>query len=131
MLSRGQKLIQGLAQSRSEQILASGQDFAEIAAEYGPFDLTMLEIGAFHLLWADIHIGPYGAARSFQAMGSHGLLMPIHWGRFDLALYAWEQPIERMIALASQDAALKLWSPIPGKPTEVEANVPLLAERWR
>ncbi len=31
--------------------------FETIAAEYGPFDLTMLEVGAFNELWKDIHLG--------------------------------------------------------------------------
>lgn len=105
--------------------------FVEIDAEYGPFDLTMLEIGAFDPLWADIHMGPDGAARSFHAMGGHGLLMPIHWGLFDLALHAWRQPIERMLQLAEQDENLKLWSPLPGAPTDVHAHTGLLSEWWR
>jgi L-ascorbate metabolism protein UlaG (beta-lactamase superfamily) len=85
------------------------EGFAEIGQEFGPFDLTMLEIGAFHPLWADIHMGPDGAARTFQALGGTGLLMPIHWGLFDLALHAWREPIERIFSLPN----LKLWSPNP------------------
>ena len=105
--------------------------FAEIGAMYGPFDLSMLEIGAFDPLWADIHMGPDGAARSYKAMGSDGLLMPIHWGLFDLALHGWREPIERLYALADQDESLKLWSPLPGTPTEVYANAGLRTEWWR
>jgi L-ascorbate metabolism protein UlaG (beta-lactamase superfamily) len=101
--------------------------FAEIGRAYGPFDLTMLEIGAFHPLWADIHMGPDGAARSFEAMGGHGLLMPIHWGLFDLALHAWRQPIESISAIEG----LKLWSPSPGAPTEVVPGAEVRSEWWR
>src|SRR6202034_2153782 len=60
------------------------EGFAEIGAAYGPFDVTMLEIGAFNELWKDIHMGPDGAAKAFAAIGGAGLLMPIHWGLFDL-----------------------------------------------
>jgi L-ascorbate metabolism protein UlaG (beta-lactamase superfamily) len=101
--------------------------FPEIADTYGPFDLTMLEIGAFDPLWADIHMGPDGAARTFRAMGSKGLLMPIHWGLFDLALHAWRQPIERICAIEG----LKIWAPEPGLPTEVVAGVEVRSEWWR
>jgi len=97
------------------------EGIAEIAAQYDGFDLTMLEIGAFNELWADIHLGPDGAARAFEAMGGNGragLLMPIHWGLFNLALHGWRQPIERLTALASQKN-LGLWAPRPGEPTEV------------
>ena len=69
--------------------------FREIGESLGPFDLTMLEIGAADPLWADIHMGPEGAIRSFRALGGQGLLMPIHWGLFDLALHPWQQPIKQ------------------------------------
>jgi L-ascorbate metabolism protein UlaG (beta-lactamase superfamily) len=81
--------------------------FREIGESFGPFDLIMLEIGASDPLWADVHMGPEGAVRSFRALGTHGLLMPIHWGLFDLALHHWKQPIENVFAVQT----LKLWSP--------------------
>jgi L-ascorbate metabolism protein UlaG (beta-lactamase superfamily) len=95
------------------------EGFGEIAARYQGFDLTMLEIGAFHPLWAAIHLGPDHAARAFEAMGAGaGLMMPIHWGLFNLALHAWKQPVERMLELADEKG-IKLWLPEPGAPTEV------------
>jgi L-ascorbate metabolism protein UlaG (beta-lactamase superfamily) len=103
--------------------------FAEIGATYGPFDLTMLEIGASNQLWIDIHMGPDGAAKAFAELGASGLLMPIHWGLFDLALHAWHQPIERMIELADA-AGVHLWSPEPGRPTEVVPGQPLRSSWW-
>ncbi len=101
--------------------------FQEIAQTYGPFDLTMLEIGAFDPLWADIHMGPDGAVRTFRTMGSRGLMMPIHWGLFDLALHAWRQPIERVFAMED----LKIFSPEPGLPTEVADGSEVRSEWWR
>ena len=106
------------------------EGFEEIAAKFGPFDLTMLEIGAYNELWKEIHLGPDNAARAFQAMGGHGLLMPIHWGLFDLALHGWKQPIERLKAIA-ENAGLALWSPAPGLPTEVVSKQPLLDTWWQ
>jgi L-ascorbate metabolism protein UlaG (beta-lactamase superfamily) len=97
--------------------------FTEIAAQYGPFDLTMLEIGAFNELWKDIHMGPDGAAQAYAALGGPeraGLLMPIHWGLFDLALHAWRQPIERITKIAGE-RGWKLFVPEPGLPTVVAA----------
>ena len=101
--------------------------FRDIGEEYGPFDLTMLEIGASDPLWIDIHMGPEGAVRSFRALGGHGLLMPIHWGLFDLALHPWQQPIETITAAEG----LKLWSPTPGVPTEVTRDQELRSDWWR
>jgi L-ascorbate metabolism protein UlaG (beta-lactamase superfamily) len=109
--------------------------FHEIGAQFGPFDLAMLEIGAFDPLWADIHMGPEGAVRSFHALGEHlnghlreqGLFMPIHWGLFDLALHHWRQPIEKIWLVEG----LKLWSPTPGVPSDVTAGEELRSEWWR
>jgi L-ascorbate metabolism protein UlaG (beta-lactamase superfamily) len=101
--------------------------FGEIGEGFGPFDVTMLEIGASNLLWADIHMGPEGAVRSFCALGGHGLLMPIHWGLFDLALHTWRQPIESVVAVPD----LKLWSPTPGVPTEVVRGQEIRSDWWR
>jgi len=95
--------------------------FAEIGQQYGPFDLTMLDTGAYDELWKDIHMGPDGAAKAFAAMGASKLLMPIHWGLFDLALHSWRQPIERTIELADEFGT-RLWIPEPGVPTEVVAE---------
>lgn len=101
--------------------------FREIGEHFGAFDLTMLEIGASNPLWADIHMGPDGAVRSFRALGSYGLLMPIHWGLFDLALHHWKQPIEKIWPAPD----LKLWSPTPGVPSDVITGEELRSEWWR
>jgi L-ascorbate metabolism protein UlaG (beta-lactamase superfamily) len=101
--------------------------FREIGETFGPFDLTMLEIGASNPLWADIHMGPEGAVRSFRALGGQGMLMPIHWGLFDLALHPWQQPIESIVAVED----LKLWCPTPGVPTEVVRGEEIRSNWWR
>jgi L-ascorbate metabolism protein UlaG (beta-lactamase superfamily) len=101
--------------------------FGEIGAHYPGFDLVMLEIGAFHPLWGVIHLGPDNAARAFEALCPSGsLMMPIHWGLFNLALHAWKQPVERMLEVADEKG-IKLWLPEPGAPTEVNGE---LRSRW-
>ena len=106
------------------------EGFAEIGTAYGPFDLTMLEIGAFSELWESIHLGPEGAARAFTALGGQGLMMPIHWGLFDLALHGWRQPMEQMLEIAEKQG-IRLWAPEPGRPTEVVTGVEVRSDWWR
>ena len=105
------------------------EGFGEIGSAYPGFDLVMLEIGAYNELWKDIHLGPDGAAKAFQAIGSGGLLMPIHWGLFDLALHGWRQPIDRLIEISDSER-LKLWLPQPGEPTEVVAGRERRSRWW-
>jgi L-ascorbate metabolism protein UlaG (beta-lactamase superfamily) len=78
------------------------RDFEDIRARVlqdGAFDLVMLEIGAFHEAWGDIHLGPANALEAHRMLGG-GTLLPVHWGTFDLALHAWDEPAETLAALA-------------------------------
>lgn len=80
---------------------------------YGSFDIAMLEIGASNPLWKDIHMGPDHAADAFLALNAN-LLMPIHWGLFNLAFHTWTQPIERILELSVQKN-IPLLVPQPGE----------------
>lgn len=100
--------------------------FKEIGDNYGPFDLTMLEIGAYGQYWPDIHMGPDNASDAHLALKGK-LMMPIHWGTFNLAPHAWYEPIERLLRIAKLKN-IRLFIPEPGKPTEVTG--PLNSEWW-
>ena len=104
--------------------------YKAIGALYGPFDLTLLEIGAFDVRWKELHLGPDGAAQAFFDLGGKGLLMPVHWGLFNLGLHGWRQPIERMRAVAAEQG-IALLSPEPGRPTEVVAEQPVFSDWWK
>jgi len=101
--------------------------FQTIGAAYGPFDLTMLEIGAYGKNWPDIHMGPDHASNAHIALQGN-LMMPIHWGTFNLALHDWFEPIERLEQIAKQKN-INLFVPEPGKPTEV--NGAYNSEWWK
>lgn len=100
--------------------------FAEVGERLGPFDATLVEIGAYNKLWADYHLGPEQAVQAVQdARG--GLLIPVHWATFDLAMHSWVEPGERLIVAAERSGqAVSL--PRPGQSIDV-AN-PLEIARW-
>lgn len=75
--------------------------FKEIGDKYGPFDLTMLETGAYDPQWPDIHMQPEETMQAHIDLRGK-LLMPIHNGTFDLAMHAWNEPFDRISALAEQ-----------------------------
>jgi L-ascorbate metabolism protein UlaG (beta-lactamase superfamily) len=91
--------------------------FKDIGKAFGPFDLTILEIGASSKFWPDIHMGPDHASNAHLDLKGK-LMMPIHWGTFNLALHDWFDPIERLQQYAI-DKKIELFVPEPGKPTEV------------
>jgi L-ascorbate metabolism protein UlaG (beta-lactamase superfamily) len=103
-------------------------EYALIAERLGPFDLVMLEIGAFHPSWGDIHLGPANALKAHQLLGG-GAFLPVHWGTFNLALHAWDDPVETLLALAPATGA-KLVMPRLGEAVE-PAQVDGVTPWWR
>ena len=98
-------------------------EFSEIGRRLGPFDLVMLETGAWHPSWGGIHLGPANALKAFDLLGG-GTLLPVHWGTFDLALHAWEEPVETLLQLAGTRRVL---TPPLGRafePSQVEGPTP-------
>lgn len=73
--------------------------FKDIGKHYGPFDLTMIETGAYDKLWPDVHMQPEQTLQAHIDLGGK-VLMPIHNGTFDLGMHAWQEPFERIVALA-------------------------------
>jgi L-ascorbate metabolism protein UlaG (beta-lactamase superfamily) len=103
-------------------------EFEEVGRRLGPFDLVMLEVGAFHPAWGAIHLGPDNALKAHAMLGG-GTLLPVHWGTFDLALHDWDEPAERLAAHASH-TGLHLVTPRPGRPIE-PAYVERFDPWWR
>ena len=79
-------------------------EYAAIRERFGPFDLVMLEVGAFHPSWGDIHLGPENALKALQLLGG-GAFLPVHWGTFALALHDWDQSAETLLELGPKQGA--------------------------
>ncbi|HEY6726972.1 MAG TPA: MBL fold metallo-hydrolase, partial [Polyangiaceae bacterium] len=92
-------------------------EFAEIGERLGPFDASLVEAGAYDELWPNIHLGPENALRVHKDLRAK-VLMPVHWGTFNLAFHAWSEPIERLRSLALTEH-VKLAQPSPGESFEL------------
>ena len=103
-------------------------EYAAIRERLGPFDLVMLEVGAFHPSWGDIHLGPGNALEALSLLGG-GAFLPVHWGTFALAMHAWDEPAETLLALAPAKGA-QLLMPRLGEPVE-PAHGPDVTPWWR
>ncbi|MCA9655840.1 MAG: hypothetical protein KC501_38395, partial [Myxococcales bacterium] len=75
--------------------------------------------------WPDWHLGPEQAVRA-QQMVRGELLLPVHWGLFDLAYHGWTEPIERVL-VAADEAGTAVVAPRPGESVEPTRPPPLLA----
>jgi L-ascorbate metabolism protein UlaG (beta-lactamase superfamily) len=100
--------------------------FADIGAAYGPFDATLVQIGAYGDNWPDIHMFPEdGVAAHLDVRG--GLLIPVHWCTFNLAFHAWSEPADRLWREAkARDARLAV--PRPGE--RVDVDDPPAVDGW-
>lgn len=88
--------------------------FADIGAQHGPFDLTLLPIGAYNKAWPDVHLNPEEAVAAHTDLKSGGgVLLPIHWATFRLAPHPWAEPAERLL-IAATAAGVQCAIPRPG-----------------
>lgn len=87
--------------------------FKEIGKQYGPFDLTMVESGAYDKSWHDVHMLPEESVQAHIELGGKYML-PVHWGAYDLAFHKWDEPIRRVSALAAAQG-IKLLTPQMGE----------------
>jgi len=80
--------------------------FAEIGARLGPFDMSFIKVGAYGpgQPWIDIHMTPEDAVRAHGEVGAKRLF-PVHWGTFNLAFHAWDEPIRRTVKAAAAHGA--------------------------
>lgn len=98
--------------------------FKRIGEQYGPFDVTMLETGAYDKLWPDVHMQPEQTLQAHLDLRGKYLL-PVHNGTFDLGLHAWHEPFDRISMLAARrdvplatpemGVAVDLTQPAPGR----------------
>jgi L-ascorbate metabolism protein UlaG (beta-lactamase superfamily) len=109
------------------------EGFKDIGAEHGPFDATMIQIGAYSDFWPDIHMTPEEGMRAhldLQGGQPHGVMMPIHWATFNLATHPWAAPGEGTVA-AGRATGSRTALPRPGEPFEPTAETVPTDPWWR
>ena len=102
--------------------------FKEIGERLGPFDLTMIETGAYDKDWPTIHMTPEQSLQAHIDLGGNTML-PIHNGTFDLAFHSWYEPLQRISTLATQQN-IKLSTPIMGSIVDIQA-IPESVSWWQ
>jgi L-ascorbate metabolism protein UlaG (beta-lactamase superfamily) len=104
--------------------------YADLGAEHGPFDLTVLPIGAYDVRWRDVHMDPEEAVRAHRQLRG-GVLLPIHWATFDLAFHPWADPVEWVLRECAEHG-VALAVPPPGGRFELtgEQSAPLPTDPW-
>jgi L-ascorbate metabolism protein UlaG (beta-lactamase superfamily) len=100
--------------------------YKRIGAEHGPFDASLIQVGAYGEGWPDIHMTPEeGVAAHLDLQG--GLLVPVHWGTFNLAFHDWTEPVDRVWREAKAHG-IPLAVPRPGE--RINVDEPPAVDGW-
>ncbi|ODP34257.1 MBL fold metallo-hydrolase [Pandoraea sp. ISTKB] len=100
--------------------------FKTIGEKFGPFDITLMETGAYNERWAYVHMQPEETLQAhLDLKGRH--LLPIHNGTFDLSMHVWQEPFERIAALAAAQG-VSLITPEMGE--HVDMRAPHSGSAW-
>jgi L-ascorbate metabolism protein UlaG (beta-lactamase superfamily) len=127
ILDRNETLWAGwIVQSGTKSVYHSGDTgyanhFAAIGQRYGPFDLTMIKIGAYGDSWPYIHVNPEETVKAHQELKGN-VLLPIHWATFVLALHPWDEPIKRLTKAAKQNG-IRIVTPRIGESVDLEKAI--------
>jgi len=97
--------------------------FKTIGEKYGPFDITLVETGAYDKGWPDVHMLPEHTVQAHIDLQGRCLL-PIHNSTFDLAMHAWFDPFEQVTALCRQKQ-LAVTTPRIGQPLSIDTPEPV------
>lgn len=87
--------------------------FKQIGDKYGPFDIALIETGAYDNDWADIHMTPEQSVQAHVDLKGQ-VMVPVHNGTFDLAFHSWYEPLER-VNTAARQAGVQLLTPVFGQ----------------
>lgn len=102
--------------------------FKTIGEKYGPFDLTLMENGAYDDLWKYVHMQPKESLQAHIDLGGK-VMLPIHNGTFELAFHSWTDPFEQLSKLA-EAAGQTVATPIMGQRWQLNQPIPQLSW-WR
>lgn len=91
--------------------------FRQIGEKYGPFDLTLLETGAYNENWPNVHMRPEESIQAHLDLKGRRLL-PIHNGTFDLSMHSWREPFDRIVALGDVQG-IPVITPLMGEPASM------------
>ncbi|QCP52990.1 hydrolase [Trinickia violacea] len=100
--------------------------FKTIGERLGPFDVTLLETGAYDAQWPYVHMQPEDTVQAHVDLRGRWL-MPVHNGTFDLAMHRWQEPFERVTGLTAA-RGIALSTPRMGE--RLDLAEPHRGERW-
>jgi L-ascorbate metabolism protein UlaG (beta-lactamase superfamily) len=107
----------------------SGYDshFKMIGEKHCPFDFAILENGQYNRAWKYIHTLPEEVIQASEDLKAQSVI-PVHSGKFALALHPWNEPLQKVAAYA-QEKKLSVLTPKIGQVVDLN-NKNLPFDKW-
>lgn len=108
----------------------SGYDthFAEIGAEFGDFDLAILENGQYDSKWKYIHLMPDEILKVSKELKAKRIL-PVHSSKFVLGTHPWYEPLE-LITKNNEIEKLNVITPMIGEVVNLNDSNQVFTKWW-
>lgn len=100
--------------------------FKDIGNRFGPFEIALLECGQYNEYWPFIHMFPEQTVQAAKDLKAK-VFLPVHWGKFSLAMHPWNEPIQRAFKEAEK-LHVAIVAPILGE--TIVINEVFENERW-
>ncbi len=102
------------------------EHFKKIGEEFGGFDFVALEIDGWNPAWRRTHLFPNEVIQAAKDLNAK-VLLPIHWGVFDLALHPWNESID-MVLDEAKDTNIDIKTPKMGEKIDLNSTT---TKWWR
>jgi len=94
-------------ETRNKKLFLGGDSgfdthFKMIGGKYGPFDYAILENGQYNEAWRYIHTLPEDFIQASVDLRAKKII-PVHSGKFALALHPWNEPLQKVTALGKEN----------------------------
>lgn len=98
-----------------------GNHFKEIGNRLGPFDLAIIDNGAYNEAWPYVHSNAENAIQACIDVDAR-LFLPVHWATFDLSIHSWDEPIIKAVAEA-KNKNVNLITPRIGELVDLDKSI--------
>ncbi len=104
-----------------------GAHFKEIGRKHDSIDLAILENGQYNEHWKNIHFLPGENLQALEDLNAKAML-PVHYGKFALALHPWQEPIRELMKFKKPNQTV--YTPMPGTVLYWDQNQAAPLEPW-
>jgi L-ascorbate metabolism protein UlaG (beta-lactamase superfamily) len=98
------------------------EEFKNISAKYGPFDLAFLDSGQYNIAWEQVHMLPNQVIQAAIDLNA-SVSIPIHISKYELALHHWYEPME-LVSTYGAERNVTIATPMLGSTFIFDEEVP-------